>query len=185
MNNNSPALELNEPGVVAMKTILAGSVPPRDPNALLLDVRTPMEFTEVNVPNSVSLPLHELTPGKVRRLLIGKTACYIFCKSGGRAQQAAQKLSGIGFDHLYVVAGGIDAWLAAGRPVNRGRASMSLERQVRISAGILVLTGTLLGFLVSPAWFALPVLVSAGLLFSSITNTCGMALILARMPWNN
>jgi rhodanese-related sulfurtransferase len=167
------------------KSIAVKACPADDARILLLDVRTPLEFSEINVRGSISLPLHELTPGKVRKLLLGKTACYIFCKSGSRAQLAAEKLSVAGIDNLYVVEGGVDAWAAAGLPVNKGRNVVSLERQVRITAGFFVLTGVLLGFYVNPAWLALSGFVGVGLMLSGITNTCGMALILARMPWNN
>jgi len=169
----------------AMKTIAPTSVPTGTPRPLLLDVRTPAEFTEINVPGSVSMQLHALEPAKVRALLAGKSACYIFCRYGGRATQAAEKLEAAGLEHLFVVEGGVEAWSAAGLPVNRGPATMSLERQVRLAAGFLVLLGAGLGFFFNPAWLALSAFVGGGLMFSGFTNTCGMGMVLARMPWNN
>ncbi len=72
-----------------------------------------------------------------------------------------------------------------GCPVDvRGKKTISLERQVRIAAGLLVLLGALLGWLVHPAFIGLSAFIGAGLLFSGITDTCGMGMILARMPWN-
>lgn len=168
-----------------MKTIAPASLPSGDPRMVLLDVRTPAEFTELNVPGSVSVPLHTLDPAKVRALLAGKSACYLFCRSGGRATQAAERLRAAGLDNLFVVEGGVEAWAAAGLPVNRGPATISLERQVRITAGFLALTGVVLGYFVHPAWLALSAFVGGGLMFSGLTNTCGMGLVLARMPWNN
>ena len=152
---------------------------------MLLDVRTPAEYSEIHVPGSVLQPLHALDPARVRELVAGKSACYLLCRSGHRARQAAEKLEAAGLNNLFVVEGGVDAWAAAGLPVIRGRAVMSLERQVRIAAGSLVFIGALLGYFVNPAWLALSAFVGAGLMFSGITNTCGMAMILARMPWNN
>jgi rhodanese-related sulfurtransferase len=85
-----------------------------------------------------------------------------------------------------VVEGGTEAWIAAGLPVDRGTVTaISLERQVRIAAGALVLLGVLLGWLVHPAFFGLSGFVGAGLVFAGITDFCGMGLLLARMPWNN
>lgn len=168
-----------------IKFIAASDVPTGDPHALLLDVRTPAEFTEVNVPGSVSVPLHTLDPTKVRALLAGKSACYLFCRSGGRATQAADKLAAAGLENLIVVEGGVEAWATAGLPVNRGPATMSLERQVRIAAGFLVLLGAGLGYFFNPAWLALSAFVGGGLMFSGFTNTCGMGMVLARMPWNS
>ncbi len=169
----------------ALQTVLPAQVPTGDARALLLDVRTLGEFTEIHVPGSASLPLHLLEAAKVQVLMAGKSACYLFCRSGGRAEQAAEKLHAAGLQNLYVVKGGVDAWAAAGLPVSKGRATMSLERQVRLTAGLLVLIGSVLGYFASPAWLALSAFVGAGLMFSGITNTCGMAMILARMPWNN
>ena len=82
------------------------------------------------------------------------------------------------------VEGGTLAWDQAGLPVSRGRKVISLERQVRIAAGLLVLTGAVLALTVHPWWAGLSAFVGAGLMFAGITDTCGMALMLARMPWN-
>jgi len=77
------------------------------------------------------------------------------------------------------------AWESAGLPLKRGAKMMSLERQVRIAAGALVFTGAVLGYFVNPAWIALSGFVGAGLVFAGITDTCGMGMLIARMPWNN
>ena len=80
--------------------------------------------------------------------------------------------------------GGTQAWDSAGLPVVRGKNTISLERQVRIAAGLLVLLGSLLSWLANPAFIALPSFVGAGLIYAGVSNTCGMGLLLARMPWN-
>src|SRR5690606_25251468 len=109
----------------------------------------------------------------------------VLCKSGQRARMAADRLASLGFD-LQVVEGGTDACVAAGVPVVRGAAQvMSLERQVRIVAGSLVLMGALLGWLVAPGFYVLSGFVGAGLVFAGVTDTCAMGLLLARMPWNS
>jgi hypothetical protein len=79
----------------------------------------------------------------------------------------------------------MQSWESEGLPVNRGRATISLERQVRIAAGALVFLGSTLAYTISPGWIALPAFVGAGLVFAGITDTCGMGMVLARMPWNN
>lgn len=76
------------------------------------------------------------------------------------------------------------AWEAAGLPVVRGKKAISLERQVRIAAGLLVLLGAILGFFVNPSFIGISAFVGAGLVFAGITDTCGMAMMLAKMPWN-
>jgi rhodanese-related sulfurtransferase len=82
------------------------------------------------------------------------------------------------------VEGGTQAWVDAGLPVVRGKKSISLERQVRIAAGSLVLLGAALAWLVHPGFVGLSAVVGAGLLFAGLTDSCAMGMVLARMPWN-
>lgn len=156
---------------------------------LLVDVRTPAEFGSVHVAGAVNLPLDRL---KAEVFLAWARAAgwqegaaiSVLCKSGQRARMAADRLASLGLE-LQVVEGGTDACVAAGVPVVRGASRViSLERQVRIVAGALVLTGVLLGWLVAPAFYVLSGFVGAGLIFAGVTDTCAMGLLLARMPWN-
>jgi rhodanese-related sulfurtransferase len=82
------------------------------------------------------------------------------------------------------VDGGTQAWEAAGLPIVRGQKTISLERQVRIAAGSLVVLGAVLGYFVHPYFIGLSAFVGAGLVFAGVTDTCGMGMLLARMPWN-
>lgn len=150
----------------------------------LFDVRTPAEYREIHARPAKSLPLHELDVEKVRALR--QTPCdqpvYVICRSGSRGKQASEKLCAQGCQAINVT-GGTLAWEQAGLEVERGRKTISLERQVRIAAGALVLLGATL-VAVSP-WFAiLPGFVGAGLIFAGVTDACGMGLLLSRMPWN-
>lgn len=156
-------------------------------SAVLLDVRTPAEYEEMHIDGSVLHPLTELDPAKVKDILGSAPECVVVCASGQRATRAAERLQKElgGTVKLSVLDGGVKAWDAAGMPLIRGKGVISLERQVRIAAGSFVLTGVLLGFFVNPAWFALSGFVGAGLVFAGVTDTCGMGLLLARMPWNN
>ena len=152
------------------------------PNTNLIDVRTPLEFQEVHVPEARNFPLDRLTNDAQ---LDRSKPLYVICKSGGRASQACAQLAQGDFDQLFLVEGGTDAWVTAGLPVVRGKKAMSLERQVRIAAGSLVLTGVIVGMFLHPAGFALSAFVGAGLIFAGVTDTCGMGMLLAKMPWNN
>ena len=152
-------------------------------NALLVDVRTPAEYEDVHVEGMLLHPLTDLQPAKLAEAAAGRPI-HILCRSGRRAQQAAMKLTEAGISNVAAIEGGIDAWIAAGFPVVRGRKTISLERQVRIAAGLLVVTGILLGFLVHPGCYALSAFVGCGLIFAGITDWCGMGMLLARMPWN-
>lgn len=152
----------------------------------LIDVRTPIEYAQVHAPTARLMPLDRLDPAQIQAQRAGRAdqPLYLLCKAGKRATQAAERLAAAGVTGAVVVEGGTDAWIAAGLPVVR-RKVISLERQVRIAAGLLVLTGVALGFLVHPAFFGLAAFMGAGLTFAGITDFCGMALLLARMPWNN
>ena len=85
---------------------------------------------------------------------------------------------------MFVIEGGTDLWSERGLPVEKGKGSISLERQVRIVAGTLVFLGTLMGTVVNQYLLIIPGFVGAGLIFAGITDTCAMGLLLAKMPWN-
>ncbi|QIF03997.1 rhodanese-like domain-containing protein [Roseimicrobium sp. ORNL1] len=173
-----------------MKTISPNELSQRltsDPGSVVIDVRTPVEYAEVHVPQAKLEPLDKLDP---TGLAISGTAAkdkpvYILCRSGQRATKAAEKLAAEGFQQPIVVEGGTLAWIEEGLPVNRGQVKViSLERQVRIVAGSLVLVGVLLGWFVHPAFVWISGFVGAGLVFAGITDFCGMGLLLAKAPWN-
>jgi rhodanese-related sulfurtransferase len=133
-----------------------------------------------------NVPLHTLDPQALLAARNGhakQPLCFI-CRSGQRAQQACQKLLDVGCSNVVNVEGGTLAWEPQGLPVVRGMKTISIERQVRIAAGSLVLLGAILGWTVHPAFIGLSAFVGAGLVFTGITDTCGMGLLLARMPWN-
>lgn len=168
-----------------MKTIEAKELRGKMSDGLLLDVRTPAEHGEIHIPGSHLMPLHQLDEKKAAGLVPAGGACYVICRSGQRARQAAEKLEAAGITEVVVLEGGVNAWDAEGLPVNRGRKTMSIERQTRIAAGFAVVTGLVLGLLVSPWFLALSAFVGCGLIFAGLTDWCGMGLLLARMPWNN
>lgn len=149
----------------------------------LIDVRTPIEFREMHVPIARNVPLDQLDAASLAQRSSSEPL-YVIYRSGGRAKQACEKLRGAGLAQVVNVEGGSLAWDQAGLPMVRGQKMMSLERQVRIAAGSLVFTGSLLGYLVDPAWIGLSGFVGAGLVFAGVTDTCGMGHLLARMPWN-
>ena len=150
----------------------------------LVDVRTPVEFREVHVTFARNIPLDQLDATQVASERNGSTdPLYVICRSGSRGKQACEKFAAAGLN-VVNVEGGTQAWDQAGLPVVRGQKTISLERQVRIAAGLLVVTGAALGYFVNPVWIGLAAFVGAGLTFAGITDTCGMGLLLARMPWN-
>jgi rhodanese-related sulfurtransferase len=169
------------------------TISPKQLNALvesgakvdLIDVRTPIEFQEVHVTFAKNVPLDQLDAGRFASTANGSAEpLYVICRSGGRGKQACEKIAAAGHGNVINVEGGTQAWDQAGLPVVRGKKVMSLERQVRIAAGSLVLIGSVLGYFVHPYFVGLAAFVGAGLIFAGVTDTCGMGMILARMPWN-
>lgn len=152
----------------------------------LIDVRTPVEFREVHCAFARNVPLDTLDPKTLLSQRDGETSqpIYVICRSGSRGRQACEKLIAAGYTQVVNIEGGTLAWVEAGLPVNRGKKAISLERQVRIAAGSLVLVGSLLGAFVHPGFIGLAAFVGAGLIFAGVTDTCGMGLLLAKMPWN-
>ncbi|MDG2469154.1 MAG: rhodanese-like domain-containing protein [Pirellulaceae bacterium] len=152
----------------------------------LIDVRTPVEFKEVRALNARNLPLESLDPHAVMKDRSGSSndPLYVICRSGNRGAIACQMFINAGYINVVNVGGGIEAWDKAGMPVIRGRGIVSLDRQVRIATGLLILLGAALGVFVSPYFIGLLALLGFGLMFAGITDACGMGLILAKMPWN-
>ena len=98
--------------------------------------------------------------------------------------KVCQKLESAGFENVVNVEVGTSAWDGAGLPVIAGKKAISLERQVRIAAGALVVMGAVVGHFYNPAGYGLSAFVGAGLVFAGVTDTCGMGMIIAKMPWN-
>jgi len=156
-----------------------------DSKPLILDVRTPAEFKEMAIADSKSMPLDQLDAEAVKQMAPQGGGCVVVCYSGKRSDQACAKLKEAGLDDVCSLQGGLELWERMQLPLRKHeKAGFSIIRQVHIVAGLLVLSGTILAATVSPWWAILPGFVGAGLAFAGLTGFCGMALILAKMPWN-
>jgi rhodanese-related sulfurtransferase len=154
--------------------------------AELLDVRTPPEYSAAHVAGAKLVPLDEFDPAAfLKRRGAGDQPVYVICQTGGRARRAIEKFQSAGFNNCVLVEGGTQAWMDAGLPVVRGHSNvLPLMRQVQIVVGLLSAAGALLALTVN-AWFALiPLVMGSGLCFAGLTGICGLALVLAKMPWN-
>ncbi|HEX6876275.1 MAG TPA: rhodanese-like domain-containing protein [Nocardioidaceae bacterium] len=149
----------------------------------VLDVRTPAEFETAHIPGSYNVPLDNLREhrSELRRHLDEDVV--LVCQSGARAEQAEKALAEVGLPGLRVLEGGMTAWRTAGAPVNRGRQTWELERQVRLAAGSIV-AGSILGSVAVPRLKWLAGGIGAGLVTAALTNTCAMGMLLSKMPWN-
>ena len=150
----------------------------------VLDVRSGNEYRQQNIPGSLHIPLHDLQKeaDRIAQLAPSQTL-YLLCQSGARAQAAAEQLSKQCPNPLVIIEGGLNA-LQQHTVQQQPASGISLERQVRIAAGSLILLGVLLGTAVTPAGYALSAFVGAGLIFAGATNRCALGLLMARMPWN-
>jgi len=155
-----------------------------NPRIRILDVRTPGEYSSVHIPGSYNVPLDTLGE-HAREIRTNLTDPVILvCQSGQRAQKADRTLAAAGMTNLHILDGGMNAWVNTGFVVVRGKSKVSLERQVRIVAGALAATGGFLAAFVDPAFGFISAFIGSGLVFAGVTNTCGMAMLLARLPYN-
>lgn len=151
---------------------------------VVLDVRSPAEFEAIHIRGSYNVPLpllSEHTDELAERL--GQRVVLV-CQSGVRAEQARQRLGAAGVETAHVLTGGVNAYADIGGDVVRGAQRWDLDRQVRLAAGSLVVTGLVGGKFLSPKLRTLAGAIGAGLAFSGVTNTCAMGKALAAMPWN-
>jgi rhodanese-related sulfurtransferase len=149
----------------------------------VLDVRTPAEFETAHIPGSYNVPLDNLREHRdeLRRHLDEDVV--LVCQSGGRAEQAEKALAEVGLPGLRVLEGGMTAWRTTGAPVNRGKQTWELERQVRLVAGTIVAT-SILGSVKAPRLKWVAGAIGGGLVTAALTNTCAMGMLLSKLPWN-
>jgi rhodanese-related sulfurtransferase len=148
--------------------------------ATLIDIRERDEHAREHIAVARNRPLGTLTD------LGAATGPIIFhCRAGKRTSDNASKLQQAANCEAYVLEGGIEGWKQAGLPVVLDKSQpIEINRQVMIAAGSLVLIGVLLGAFVSPGFYALSGVIGAGLVFAGVSGFCGMAKLLALMPWN-
>lgn len=150
---------------------------------VLIDVREPAEFAREHIPGARLVPLSGLSPANLN--LAAARRVVLHCASGMRSAQAAQKLAAAGMDEVAHLRGGLPSWKQAGfETVVDRSAPLPLMRQVQIVAGSLILLGVVLGALAHPGFYALSAFVGAGLVLAGVTGWCGMAMLLAKLPYN-
>lgn len=149
----------------------------------LIDVRSGSEFESAHIPGSYHVPLETLSEHRdeLHRHLTHPVV--LVCQSGNRASQAGVHLADTGMENVRVLDGGIGSWLAVGGDVNKGEQRWGMDRQVRLVAGSVVLASVVASIWVPPLRFV-AAFIGAGLTFSAVTNTCGMAAVLSRLPYN-
>lgn len=156
----------------------------RRPDIRLLDVRTPGEYEGAHIRGAYNVPLERLGEHAEEIRAAVYEPVVLICQSGSRARRAEEALKAAGMPNLHVLDGGVNGWVAGGKPVQRGAERISLERQVRILAGALAGLGGVLALAVAPVFGLLPTFIGGGLVFAGITDSCGMAMMLSKLPYN-
>ncbi len=149
---------------------------------VIVDVRSADEYLHKHIPHSINIPADQL---RQRLNEIPKTnEVFVICQSGIRSSEACGQLEALGFSRFSTIEGGLHAFEKSGGQVVKGTTTIPIMRQVQIAAGSLVVLGILLSRLVHPAFIFISVFVGCGLIFAGVSGFCGMALLLAKMPWN-
>ncbi|MDR4497481.1 MAG: DUF2892 domain-containing protein [Candidatus Scalindua sp.] len=151
--------------------------------ASVIDVRTEAEFESEHIEGSHLLPLDKIEE-KSDEVRAVPAPRLLLCQSGNRASMAKSRLEKLNVAGLSVIKGGIVSYKEAGGETLRGKLRISLERQVRIASGSLVLLGLVTGFYIHPAFLILSGFAGGGLIFAGITDYCGLGILLSKMPWN-
>jgi glyoxylase-like metal-dependent hydrolase (beta-lactamase superfamily II) len=172
---------LGETDVPAIAPRQLAALRERSPAPFVLDVRSALEFESERIEGAHLIPLDELEARLAEVPAQGELA--VVCRSGVRATMAAEVLARAG-RRARVLEGGMLAWRRARLPVREGRKRLAVDRQVQLIAGSMVLTGVALGAFVNPWFLLVPAFFGGGLTFAGATGTCGLGLLLLRMPWN-
>jgi glyoxylase-like metal-dependent hydrolase (beta-lactamase superfamily II)/rhodanese-related sulfurtransferase len=155
----------------------------KDPAVKLLDVRSALEYNEVHIKDSINIPI-DMLADRINELIQSGKAYIVLCRTGNRSPMAADMLVQSGLPSVKVMNGGTTRWQKEKLPVEKGVGGISLERQVRIIAGSLVLVGILLSIFVHSWFLGIPIFVSGGLVFAGITDNCLMGILLMKLPYN-
>lgn len=152
----------------------------------VIDVRTPAEFRSGHIPLARCQPLESLDPKAIISARESRDEpLYVICRSGNRSKKACAAFAAAGFGEMVInVEGGTLGWEKVGLPLVLGRYILPLDRQVRTATGVLVLLGAVLGYLITPWFYALSAYCGAGMIFAGLTDICPLAWTIAKMPWN-
>jgi rhodanese-related sulfurtransferase len=180
-----------------MEKIVESNISPSDLYALqeqgkrveLIDVRTAVEYRQGHIPGARLLTLDTFNDKTFKKQLgdpqvSNQASLYITCQSGIRARQAAELLQDAGYRKVVLVDGGTEAWQKAGLPIKRCGDVISLERQVQITIGSLLLLKVFFGFTFHEVFFLAGAFVGVGLIMAGVTRWCGLARLIAMLPWN-
>jgi glyoxylase-like metal-dependent hydrolase (beta-lactamase superfamily II)/rhodanese-related sulfurtransferase len=155
----------------------------QDTQVKFLDVRSALEFSQVHIKDAINIPI-DMIAGKIGELSQSKQEYIVLCRTGNRSPMAANMLQQSGIHSVKVMGGGMTRWEKEKLPVIKGEGGVSLERQVRVIAGSLILLGILLARFVHTGFIALSLFVCCGLIYAGLTDNCLMGMLLMKLPYN-
>ena len=180
-------VRVNQKGQVGLLEMVSPSqaqeIVKKDSQVKFLDVRSPLEFSQAHIKDSINIPIDVIST-KIDELSADAKRYIVFCRTGNRSPMAADILIQSGINGVKVMDGGITEWQKKRLPVIKGKTVVSLERQVRGVAGSLVLSGMMLSWWINPAFISISIFVCCGLIFSAITDSCLMGMLLLKLPYN-
>jgi len=161
----------------------AAALSSKDPQVKFLDVRSVLEFSREHIKDSLNLPI-DMLAAKVNELSQTRQIYIVLCRTGNRSPMAADMLMQSGIHTVKVMDGGLTGWQKEKLPVIKGEGGVSLERQVRIIAGSIVLFGIILSRFIHPGFIGISILVCCGLIYAGFTDNCLMGMLLMKLPYN-
>ena len=161
----------------------ASTLSVKDKQVKLLDVRSVLEFNQAHIKDAINVPIDTLA-NRVNELSQAKQSYIVLCRTGNRSVKAADMLIQSGIPAVKVTDGGMIAWQKAKLAVVKGEGGISLERQVRIMAGSIVLSGILLSWFIHPYFIGISVFVAGGLIYAGLIDNCMMGMLLMKLPYN-
>ena len=180
-------IRVNQKGEAASLEMIspreALAIAEKDPRVKLLDVRSALEYNQTHIEDSINVPI-DMISAKINELSQSKQSYIVLCRSGTRSPMAADMLIQSGLQGVKVMEGGITRWQKEKLPVIKGEGGISLERQVRVIAGSLVLFGIVMSWLGHWAFIFISVFVSCGLIYAGLTDSCLMGMLLMKLPYN-
>ena len=156
----------------------------KQPDTVIVDIRNPEEVAREHIASAINMPVNQLNKINCEKLKNAKTVIF-HCQGGIRSKQAQAVIEKLSLNNPLLLTGGLNAWkVSGGKTIVNKKAALPIMRQVQMTAGSLVLIGIILGYFISPYFNWLSAFIGAGLVFSGVTGTCGMAGLLMRLPYN-
>jgi len=152
---------------------------------VIIDIREHDEYRREHIPGAVNLPVNNFDYATANKLCSSAKTVVIHCLSGNRTRINESKFKQLPIDEVMILDGGINAWKRLGCViVKNNKAPLPLMRQVQMIAGLLILAGVILGYIVSPGFLLISGFVGLGLFIAGATGYCGMANLLMLLPYN-